>query len=283
MHRYDKVFWMLFVLLEAAIIAGNAWNYTPMGAIMGFLVLAVGFARFGDYMAHKEREVVMRSHESAIEGMKGWLNNQYQLTQGIRDLHDYRLHNMEKRKIELEEKLEKNYRELAGKILDVENRLNLVSRVVIAQRPGPVQEKIVKVVKKVHRRRKHADPFEAAWKTIVEIARKDRKVVTLSRNIRNNVMEASERAIKLQSELTRKERTILKDELRQFWEILRKKGRLNFTKDVEDPKLVRLGSVIVSLLARLPNVEHSLKPRVLYLMGRDTHAPGTLRRRGKRI
>jgi hypothetical protein len=122
-----------------------------------------------------------------------------------------------------------------------------------------------------------------AWNTIIEMVRKEHSVVTLSRNIRNNVIEAGDRAIKLQSELTGKERTILKDELRHFFDILRKKGRLNFTKDVDDPKLVRLGSVIVSLLARLPNVEHSLKPRMLYLMERDTHAPGTLRRHGKRI
>jgi hypothetical protein len=272
MHRYDKVFWVLFVLLEAAIIAGNAWNYTPMGAIMGFLVLAIGFARFGDYMAHKERQIAMKGHENSIERMKEWLNNQYQLTQGIRDLHDYRLHNMEKRKIELEEKLEKNYRELAGKIMDVENRLNLVSRVVIAQKQVR-EEKAVKP----------AEPFEDAWKTIIEMTRKEGSIVTLSRNVRNNVTEAGERMIKLQSELTGKERTILKDELRHFWEILMKKGRLNFTQDVDDPKLVRLGSVIVSLLARLPNVEHSLKPRVLYLMEHETHAPGTLRSHGKRI
>jgi hypothetical protein len=274
MHRYDKIFWMLFVLLEAAIIAGNAWNYTPMGAIMGFLVLAIGFARFGDYVSHKEREIAMKGHENSIEKMKGWLNNQYQLTQGIRDLHDYRLHNMEKRKIELEEKLEQNYRELAGKIMAVENRLNLVSRVVIAQKQAKFEDPAPA---------KAADPFEDAWNAIVGMARKEGSIVTLSRNVRNNVTEAGERMIKLQSELTGKERTILKDELRHFWDILQKKGKLNFTRDVSDPKLVRMGSVIVSLLARLPNVEHSLKPRVLYFMEHETHAPGTLRRHGKRI
>lgn len=275
MHRYDKIFWVLFVMLEAAIVIGNVWNYTPMGAIIGFLVLAIGFARFGDYMVHKEREEAMKKHNSAIEKMKAWLNNQYQLTQGIKELHDYRLHNMEKRKIDLDEKIEKNYRELAGKIMDIENRVNLVSKVVISQQKRDIAGEARKPVEKP------ADPFEAAWKTVKEIARRDGHVTTLSRSIRNSVIEAGENIIRLQSELTRKERTILKDEFRQFWEILRKKGSLNFTKDVTDPKLVRLGSVVVSLLAMLPNVEHSLKPRTLYMTEKDTHAPGTLKMRGK--
>jgi hypothetical protein len=278
MHKYDKIFWVLFVILEAAVVIGNAWNYTPMGVIIGFLVLAIGFARFGDYMVHKEREEAMKKHNSAIERMKVWLTNQYQLTQGIKELHDYRLHNMEKRKIDMDEKIEKNYRELAGKIMDIENRVNLVSKVVISQqqkRPAPETVVVTKPAEKP------VDPFDAAWKTVMDIARKNGHVTTLSRNIRNSVIEAGENVIRLQSELTKKERTILKDEFRQFWEILRKKGSLNFTKDVTDPKLVRLGSVVVSLLAMLPNVEHDLKPRTLYMAEKDTHAPGTLKRRMK--
>lgn len=276
MHKYDKIFWVLFVILEAAIVIGNAWNYTPMGVLIGFLVLAIGFARFGDYMVHKEREEAMKKHNGAIERMKTWLNNQYQLTQGIKELHDYRLHNMEKRKIDLDEKIEKNYRELAGKIMDIENRVNMVSRIVIAQQKGAVPEGTRKPAEKPP-----VDPFEAAWKTVMGIARNDGHVTTLSRNIRNSVIEAGENVIRLKSELTKKERSILKDEFRQFWEILKKKGSLNFTKDVTDPKLVRLGSVVVSLLAMLPNVEHDLKPRTLYMTEKDTHAPGTLRRREK--
>jgi hypothetical protein len=281
MHRYDKVFWLMFVILEAAIVIGNAWNYTPMGVILGFLVLAVGFARFGDYMVHKEREAAMKKHNSAIERMKSWLNNQYQLTQGIKELHEYRLHNMEKRKIDLDEKIESNYRELARKIMEIETRLNLVSKVVIAQqqKKAPAEEPKRPIEKAAEK--PPMDPFDAAWKTVMEIARRDGHVTTLSRNIRNGVIEAGENVIRLKSELTKKERTILKDEFRQFWEILKKKGTLNFTKDVTDPKLVRLGSVVVSLLAMLPNVEHDLKPRTLYMTEKDTHAPGTLKRRKK--
>ncbi len=47
--------------------------------------------------------------------------------------------------------------------------------------------------------------------------------------------------------------------------------------------MVRAGSIIVSFLARLPYIEHSIKPRVLHLVDSDTHALGTLKMYGKTI
>ena len=276
MHKYDKTFWMLFVLLELTIIMGNVWFFSPLCVILGFVVLGVAFARFGDYILHKERETQMKRHNQAIEKMKSWLNNQYHLTQGIRDLHDYRFHSMDRKKADLEEKIEDKYTDLAKKIIEVENRLNLVSRVVIAQNRAetPQQPEPPKPAEKA------MDAFESVWENITELAEKRGTVRTLSRN---KVTEVGSNGIKLRSEITKKERSILKHEFRHFWDILKKRGSLDFTKDVEDPRLVRLGSVIISFLARLPNVEHDLKPRVLYLMQHNTHTLGTLKRHRKRI
>ena len=118
MHKWDRTFWMLFVLLETAIVLGNIWYFTPLGIIVGFVLMAVALARFGDYLLHKDNRSTLDRNTMTIERMKSWLNNQYQLTQGIKDLHDYRFHRMESKKIELDDKIEGKYRELAGKIID---------------------------------------------------------------------------------------------------------------------------------------------------------------------
>ena len=269
MHKYDKTFWMMFVFLEFAIIMGNVWFFSPLGVILG------------DYILHKEREAQMKRHNQSIEKMKSWLNNQYHLTQGIRDLHDYRFHSMDRKKAELDEKIEEKYRELAKKIIEIENRLNLVSRVVISQNRPQTQQPVEAAYPKPAE--KALDAFESVWESITELAEKRGTVRTLSRGIRNKVIEVGSNGIKLRSEITKKERPILKQEFKHFWDILKRKGSLEFTKDVDDPRLVRLGSVIISFLARLPNVEHDIKPRVLYLMEHNTHTLGTLRRHRKRI
>lgn len=284
MHNWDKTFWMLFVLLEVAIILGNVWLFTPVGVIVGFVLMAIALARFGDYLLHKENKHKMNKNEETVERMKGWLNNQYQLTQGIKDLHDYRFHKIERKKIEIDEKIDKNYRDIAGKIIDLENRLNLISRAVISQKDATVikvPEVIEKTVVKVAE--KERDFFDETWKKIVEMVEKKGFIETLSRGVKNKILQAGSNGFKIRSEITKSERFLDKKEFMYFWNLLQRKGKLDIAKDIQDPRLLRIGSVIISVLARLPNVEHDLKPRILYLMDKNTHNIGTLKRRMKKI
>ncbi|MBN1896879.1 MAG: hypothetical protein JW789_04115 [Candidatus Aenigmarchaeota archaeon] len=282
MHKWDKTFWMMFVLLETVIIAGNIWFFTPVGVIVGFVLIAIALARFGDYLLHKENKHRIKKSEDSVEKMKGWLNNQYQLTQGIKDLHDYRFHKMEKKKIILDEKIDRNYRDIAGKLIDLENRLNMVSRALISQRNAVILPDVIeKPIENVIRREK--DFFEDVWRKITDMTEKKGFIETLSRGVKNKVLEIGSNGMKIRSEMTSKERFIEKKDFRYFWEKLQAKGKLDLAKDVNDPNLLRLGSVIIAVLARLPNVEHDLKPRVLYLMNENTHNIGTLKRLRKKI
>jgi len=276
MNSWDKVFWMMFVLLEAAIILGNVWAFSPLGVILGFVLIAAAFARIGDNILSARLHSRLGSNTKTIEKMRSWMNNHYELTRSIKDLHDHRIQKMETKKTDIDEKVEKNYREIVGKIIDLENRLNLVSRAVISQKGGtPVTKQVEKTLEKP------VDMFESVWNDIVEVAKRRDSISTLSRGVKNRIVNVKDDMITLRSELTKKERSLMKEEFRRFWEILYGEGKLNFLKDIKDPKLVRVGSVIISFLARLPNVEHQLKPRVLYLMDKNTHNQGTLKTYGK--
>jgi len=274
MNGWDKTFWALFALIEVAIVAFIIFFYSIPVVMLGFAVIAVGFAKVGEYVFHKKTAHEMREHRETVRKVTNWMNRQYELTQSIKDIYEHRFHHTERKRSELEESLDKRYRELAGKIIDVENRLNLVSRAVIAQKAVTiVQKPVVKV--------EHA--FDAAWKDIISIASGRDSISTLSRGIRNRIVSVMDDALILRSDLTKKERTLRMEEFRHFWEILRAKGRMNFIKDVHDPRLVRMGSIIISFLARLPNVEYGISPRMLYMMDWDTHAIGTVKKTGKSL
>lgn len=284
MHKWDRTFWMMFVLLEASIILGSTWYFTPIGVIVGFVLIAVALARFGDYLMHKHNSGLLNKNTENVERMKNWLSNQYQLTQGIKDLHDYRFHMMDNKKVALNEKMEKGYRELAGKIIDVENRLNLVSRTLISQRDVVLASQPQIVTKAVEKAGEDVkDFFDDVWSKIMKMADDKGYIETLSRSVRNKILKMGENGLRIRSELTKSERFLDKKEFRYFWQRLQAKGKLDLAKDIQDPRLLRIGSVIISFLARLPNVEHDLKPRVLYLMGKSTHNLGTLRVHRKKI
>jgi hypothetical protein len=118
---------------------------------------------------------------------------------------------------------------------------------------------------------------DAVWDDITKLAKSTKNISTLSRGVKNKIMSVHPDKIMLRSELTKTERTILKEEFGHFWDVLKAEKKLHFPKDIQDPKLVRAGSIIISFLARLPYIEHSVKPRMLYLMDQDTHDFGTLK------
>jgi len=267
MNNWDKVFWMLFVLLQFAIIVTNIWFYNPVGFIVGLVLIVAGFAKLGSDIAHKKVRQDVLENKDSIKKMTNWLNRQYELTKGIKEIHERRFHRMDKKRMELEEDFEKSLREIAGKMIDIENRLSLISRALVAQRSLEGAHKSA----------------EAVWRDLTALAGSRKSITTLSRGIRNRILDVRSDRIVLRSDLTKKERHVLKDEFRHFWEILNSRKKLHFPQDIKDPKMVRAGSIIISFLARLPYIEHSVKPRVLYFTGRDTHSLGTLKTYAKTI
>jgi hypothetical protein len=257
----------MFVLLEAVIILGNVWFYHPIGIIMGFIVIVAGFAKVSDHVFHKDMHGKVLENKASMKKMTNWMNNQYELTKGLRTIHDSRIHKLDGKRTNLEEHVEKKYRELAGKIIDLENRLSLVSRALLSQS----KRTVAAAESAVHK------SSDAVWDDITKLAKTSKDISTLSRGVKNKILSVHPDKITLRSELTKSERTVLKEEFSHFWKILRAKKKLHFPKDVTDPKLVRAGSIIISFLARLPYIEHGVKPRVLYLMDKDTHDMGTLK------
>ena len=264
MNRWDRAFWAMFVILEVAIIIGNVFFYSPIGIIMGFIVIIAGFAKVSDHVFHRDMHSKVLENKESMKKMTNWMNNQYELTKGLRTIHDSRIHKLDGKRTDLEEHVERKYRELAGKIIDLENRLSLVSRALLSQSKKAVEATV----------HTSTDTF---WDDITKLAKTSKNISTLSRGVKNKILSVHPDKIILRSELTKSERTVLKEEFSHFWKILNAKKKLHFPKDIQDPKLVRAGSIIISFLARLPYIEHGVKPRVLYLMDKNTHDMGTLK------
>lgn len=281
MNEWDRIFWVMFVVLEAAIIVGNIWVNSPVALILGFVVILIGTAKLGDDMFRRSMHHDHLASKETINKMRNWLNRQYELTQGIKDLHEHRLHKVDRKRTELEEILDKRYRELAGKMIDIENRLSLVGRAVISSHKRPAEAG--EPAKGKAGKPGHPGPLatlektaEHVWQDIVNLAKKKKSIATLSRGVKNRILKVQKDRIVLRSEMTKTERHVHKQDVHHFWNILSRKGKLHFPQDIADPAMVRIGSIMISFLARLPYIEHSTKPRILHYMGENTHSLGTL-------
>lgn len=107
--------------------------------------------------------------------------------------------------------------------------------------------------------------FEQAWRDILRIVDEKQRVETLTRKVVNEIISTTLSEITLRSEQTGNDRIIRKNDVRPFWNMLVKKGTLNFMEDLPETKWRHIGAIIIALLAELPYVKYKTMPRTLYL------------------
>jgi hypothetical protein len=115
--------------------------------------------------------------------------------------------------------------------------------------------------------------FEHVWQQILEIARKRDEICTISQGVPNKILFVHKNAIVVSSERTGNPRYLTKANFIRCWTVLVENGQLSIP-----PVHVGNERIILALLARLPNVEYSTKPKqTLYFMPWNTHPIGTKR------
>ena len=158
-------------------------------------------------------------------------------------------------------------------------------RTIVVAPPAPMKVVAKKaVVKKKAPVRKTAKKpkspaFEKVWKQIHEIVAAGYVIKTLADKSRLKVDSETQNVIKVRQGKNNRIVSLNKSDFRAYWIPFAKRGVLNFIDDIKNNNLKRKGSVIISILATLPNVEYTLNPRVLHLMDNNTHKPGRTRKR----
>lgn len=106
--------------------------------------------------------------------------------------------------------------------------------------------------------------FESVWKEILRIARENRKIPTLDRNVINEIRNVTHNSIRVVSETKRRERTLKREQFKIAWEFLVEHGILGL-EEAASLGLIGVRSIMFAILARLPYVEYSTRPLTLRL------------------
>ena len=252
MERHERLFWILFVFIEAALIISMLQSYHPALLFVGVAMVAVAVLNVEEYRFNRRLKKTVDSHGEVHKKLTRWLNNEYDLIKELRKTSQKSIRDLHDRKTELDGKMEKKYRELAGKVIDLENQLNVMYRT----RPAKPRSELT---------------FFEVWEGMKKLCRERSHIRTLSRRIKNTIKTIDDERIVLVSELTKKKRTVLKRDIEEFWNILSARKKLDFRKDLRDPKLIRMGSIVIALFAALPYIDYTLKPRVLHLKSEVRH------------
>ncbi len=132
-HR-NKIFWVLFIVLGGVLVSGLITNVFYIDLFMGLFLVIIGLYKLGEeFMTDslkRQQERVMDDMDNVME----WLSHSYEFTRKLKESHEGRLHKLDGKRAEMDRKIEKNYRDLVRKIIEVENNLNKTSREVAREK-----------------------------------------------------------------------------------------------------------------------------------------------------
>ncbi len=133
-HNWNKLFWALFIVIGIILIAGAVAGVLSLVEILiAFMVIAIGAEKLGEEISDKKLQEEQGKINRDLIFISRWLENNNVFTRQMKDRHEQRFFKLDNKRADIEKKHELGYRELAKKILDVENRMNEVSRALLQE------------------------------------------------------------------------------------------------------------------------------------------------------
>lgn len=126
-----RIFWIVFIIIWVLLMVGISQRIIIFDLLLGLIIIILGLAKLSDDLRKKEFIDITTKTSKNLEQINDYLTTHYDFNKKINDKHNYRFFQLNKKRLKTEKKIEKNYRELAKKILDLENKLNDIKKLVV--------------------------------------------------------------------------------------------------------------------------------------------------------
>lgn len=128
MDYWSSAFWLLFVIAGGFVIAGSFIRLIFLDILLGLILIAIGVLKLNEDITRKGLRRRHNNINESIDYLTNQIGTSTNMTRMLRERHDHRFLHLDKKRAEIEDKIEDNYRDLAKKIIHVENKLNEIGR-----------------------------------------------------------------------------------------------------------------------------------------------------------
>ncbi len=128
--HYNKVFWGLFLVAVVIMMTSIFGSLPLLDVLLALVLIVIALHKVEEDILHGRLKTEKTDMNVNLRRMNHLLGNHYHFTRSLRDVHEFRLHNMDIRRAELDARVEQKYREIVRKIINIENELNRISRAV---------------------------------------------------------------------------------------------------------------------------------------------------------
>jgi len=130
--HWEKVFWIFFALMGLALVVAESARMISVDffVIMGIFLIVIGSGKLAEEISRRR---LMSYHDDTYRKMHQ-ISQNLERTFSIASMHkdktEFRIQKLDQKRGEMEKKIDKNYRDLARKIIELENRMNKLAKVL---------------------------------------------------------------------------------------------------------------------------------------------------------
>jgi O-6-methylguanine DNA methyltransferase len=158
--HWDKIFWYAFVCMSAALIIGALASLVPFEFFIafGFLMIIIGSGKLAEEISKYNMISYQNDTYKKMHQISQNLEKTFDLANMSRDKNEFRIQKLHESRKETEREFEKSYRDLARKVIEVENKMSMVSKALAErERKKPesgkftFEEKVLSLARQVPR------------------------------------------------------------------------------------------------------------------------------------
>jgi O-6-methylguanine DNA methyltransferase len=134
--HWSKIFWTLFVIAVISLVASKIAGIIPLDTLilLGLLMVIVGAGKLSEELTSKR----VMGHQSdvyqSLHNISQQLSSMFKLVDTYRVKTDHRLFQISRRRKDSEKRFEEKYRDVVKKIIEIENKVNRLSKIMEAEK-----------------------------------------------------------------------------------------------------------------------------------------------------
>jgi ABC-type transport system involved in cytochrome bd biosynthesis fused ATPase/permease subunit len=120
----NSVFWLLFIVLVLFAVFGVIFNLFLIDILIGLVVVLIGIQKLIEERHKNEMERKQNSANDTLKHISQWLDASHEFMSTMKNTHEGKLSELEKKKTDVDETIENNYRDVVKKVIELENKFN---------------------------------------------------------------------------------------------------------------------------------------------------------------
>jgi hypothetical protein len=136
--RLDLAFWVFFMLGAAILISGLIASVIIADLLLAVIVIAIGFHGLLEEHTARENRRAFKRLDISFQQLGETIEKSHLFLRSMNERYELRLHNLDARRSQSEQKLEKRSRELSRKIIDLENRVSSLRKTLSGEKYKPL-------------------------------------------------------------------------------------------------------------------------------------------------